>query len=366
MLVQPSKFGGGFGGSSSTGFGGGFSSGGAFSSNTGSGFASANTGGFSFKSTLQGMNTGSGIASNSPSVFGGSPGGLVTSTPTINPFGVTNTSSTPTFGGSAFSFKSSVNQLQQQQTMQVQQPSFGQNSSVFGQPSAATSTVTAPAFGSSASFSSPFTSGFGQPAFGSSATSTVFGQTSGFGTSGIFGGSPSTFASVAAAAPTTAAFGAPAFSFKNAQQQMQTQQPSQPTSVFGNTVSQATTASPFSFGNAMSASNAPTSVFSQSNGSFGSNAVVKPSSFGQITSESSPTATQPSAASLFSTPTSSLFGNAASSSSMFGGQPIVQDNPKDCYSDLNELSAEDVAAFQSEFFEFGKIPLLPPAIELCT
>jgi hypothetical protein len=295
------------------------------------------------------MNTGA-----TSGVFGGSP-----ASPATNVFAA------PTFGGSAFSFKSSVNQLQQQ-TMQTQQPSvFGQStqSSPFGQVSSmtASSPGAVPAFGSSASFSSPFSSGFGQSAFGSTTTAaSAFGAKPTFGGS-IFGGNstaPSTFGAVAASAPTNPIFGASGFSFKNAQQQIQTEQSVQPSSVFSGNMSQ-TSSGLFS---------APSNVNAPSvHGHVGGATVAQTSPFGQQNiQETSKEAAQPTASSLFATSTESMFGKPASASkSLFGGELLVKDNPEDCYSEPAELSPDDIVAFQLESFEFGKIPLIAPPIALC-
>lgn len=338
-LVQPSRFG----------------------SSPGGGLG-ASTGGFSFKQALQNAPSGGSFQSPSfagqssaPNPFGGSPAGGTFAS--ANTFGATSS-------GSSFSFKSAMNQVQQQgsfgQPASFSQPSslFGQSTpSIFGgqagmnqqqqQPQQQQTSLfaqpTSPSFGSSATFSSPFSSGFAQSAFGQSVQ-----PASGFNqTAPVFGAS--------------AFGGAASFSNPLAQQNPlsgQTVQPASASSLFQGTTSAPTFGQKATFESPVQGS----SIFGQTIG--GQSASVMTEGLPQQQQQ----AQQPSAASLFSTPTQALFGNpsASSSSSLFGGQPAVTaDNPNDCYSEMNALSPEEIAAFQSESFVFGKIPLIPPPIELC-
>lgn len=351
-LVQPSRFG----------------------SSPGGGFG-ASTGGFSFKQALQNVPSGGSFQSSSfagqssaPNPFGGSPAG--------GTFGSNNAFGTPS-SGSSFSFKSAMNQVQQQsgfgQPASFAQPSslFAQSTpSIFGgqagmnqqpqqqQPQQQQASLfaqpTSPSFGSTATFSSPFSSGFAQSAFGQSVQpASGFNQTAPVFGGSAFGGSTAT---------NTSFGGAASFSNPLAQQNPlsgQTVQPTSEASLFQGTSSVPAFGQKAAFGGSVQGTS---SVFGQTIG--GQNTAVMTEGMQQQQQQQ---AQQPSAASLFSTPTQALFGNpSASSSSLFGGQPTVTaDNPNDCYSEINALSPEEIAAFQSESFVFGKIPLIPPPIDLC-
>lgn len=70
----------------------------------------------------------------------------------------------------------------------------------------------------------------------------------------------------------------------------------------------------------------------------------------------------------------SVFGNQnipqSHSSNIFGNKPSQNttvnrvDDPT-IYSKIDELTSNDIAQFESKYFEFGKIPVRPPAIEMC-
>lgn len=202
-----------------------------------------------------------------------------------------------------------------QPQQQQQFPAFGQQPqpvSGFGQPSLFQQATSFPAFGQPATFSSPL-GGFGQPpAFGyTPAAVAAFGQVSPFGT--------------------------------------QQQQPATP-SPFGQALQQQ---SPPAFG--------PT-VFGTQVSPFGQ-PVSEMTAFGQV-------AQKPTASDLFAQKTSYSSGATLGQSTTLFGNQIPSSNPADvdprAFSKMEELSEADLAAFRSATFEFGKIPLLPPPIELCS
>lgn len=45
--------------------------------------------------------------------------------------------------------------------------------------------------------------------------------------------------------------------------------------------------------------------------------------------------------------------------------PVIQQTSK-FYTPINELTQEEIEAFQSDMFDINKIPKNPPPIELCT
>lgn len=225
------------------------------------------------------------------------------------------------FGGTLSHFASATSAFSSQpsapfgQPLQQQQfPAFSQQpaapTSPFGQPSLFSQSTSLPAFGQPATFSQPL-GGFGQaPAFGASPVSGTFGQVSVFGQQSTFG--------------------------QHQPQQQPIMQPAFGQNVFG--------AQP------------PAPAFGQIVSDPGQSA------FGQA-------AQKPSASDLFSQTTTYGRTGGSFGSSAFGN-PIPASSPAEtdptAFSRMDELSEADVTAFRAAAFEFGKVPLLPPPIELCS
>lgn len=263
----------------------------------------ASTTGFSFTQTLNQ------IQAPVPSVFGGS---------TSGPF------SSPVAG-----------QQQQQQSLFSQATTFPQSPP--------------PAFGA-----------FSQPAFGQSAAP-AFGS-SGFGQPATFAspvpGMGSAFSPAPAFGPASGGFGQPAFG---------TSPMAGAQSPFGQQIPVVS----------------PPPAFGQTSG-FGMQsppAVNQQSLFGQVTNQTGTTGgsvfgqavpavpqpqVMPSASDLFSQ--TKTYNTGSSGSSFFGNtaSESLSESDATAYSRDEELSPEDLAAFQSATFEFGKIPILPPPIHLCS
>lgn len=265
------------------------------------------TTGFSFTQTLNQM--------NQASVFGGS------ASPSGSSFGQASPFGQPLQQQSVFGQAQQQAQQfpafgQQQMQQPVQQSTFGQTSPFSQQ--------AFPAFGQPATFSQPL-GGFGQPpAFGAPA----FGQVSAFGQAGVFG-----------------------------QQQQQQSLMQQPVPAFGQ--------SPFGVIQGQEQAPPPPPTQRQVQISM-CDQVVSP--FGQATMQQA----KPSASDLFSQSRSYAntgFGGG-NSGSVFGNAAMPVSNPAEAepqaFSTMEELSEDDIAAFRASEFQFGKVPLLPPPIQLCS
>ena len=263
--------------------------------------------------------------------------------------------------------------------------------------------------GSGGLFGKPSGSGLfsSQPA----ATGNTFGQSSVFGgatavastaggTSSIFGGGPTSTAPAGV-------FGAAATVSQSSSSSVFGGAPS---NVFGGVASQPFGAAPANNSSLFGTGATPTPASSTSSGPFSTpqkpgeglfgkpvasvapsagNAFATPQSSGSLFG-APPTTPAVSSVSVFSAPAAAVapgpFSSTTSGSSLFGvgggvgqpgglfGKPAAdtgssqqrgEEDPSLYYTPLDQLSAEDKAAFEAAEFEFGKIPTVPPPRELC-
>jgi len=250
-----------------------------------------------------------------------------------SPFGQPQQQATSPFGSSSLGGFGQPPAFGQTPFGQQSPPAFGQLISPFSQPQQPSSM-----FGSPATFSNPLNpqplgSSFGAPSnFGvtpSSPPSEVFGQ-------------PSTFGQIASSPPAFGSF----------------EQPAQQTT-FGYSVFGQAAQAPSGFGFNQPQQQQVSSPFG---GQQASPFLPQP----QVSSPATISASQ-----LFNTPTQSLFGGGATTNTSgslgfaLGGDQQSESLPPDTYTPIDQLSPDDLVAFRAEKFEFGKIPLLPPPLELC-
>lgn len=311
---------------------------------------------------------------NSSNPFGGSVsnqspfGNTNSSAGTSNPFGVsTNSNKSNPFAGTSNS-QSPFTQLGSSTTSTgafassgfTSKPSggaFGSQASPFGNASSSGNAgpSTSSGFGSSGFGSSGFgSSGFGNSGFGASATPTATTVSNPFGgsskLSNPFGGSTTTTPAVAGTTGTTP-FGGSGFG----------------NSGFGNTKLGGTGFGSTGFGSASTGSGFGKSEFNtQSNPPMNNINPFGGQSFSQTSANSTTGGNN-----TFAT-NSNPFGSSTQASfigsSQTSSQPVVfykQGGIDDPPTKLEDLGDEVVQIFKSEKFELGRVPDIPPPLELC-
>lgn len=245
-----------------------------------------------------------------------------------------------------------VPSFQSNQNIFAQPPAFGQNPSVFGQ--TPTTQTSPPPYGSTFATQNQPTFSQTQPIFSQtqpifsqteptfsqtqptfSQTQPTFGQTSPFGAAPLVNSPPSGFGTL------------PPYSTQSQAVFNQNNIFTTPASTQANIFSQST----------------PTqaSIFANST----QNSVI-PQSGGNIFTDAAKCGNYP-APSLFGTNAGNMqpSGFGVAKPSVFGGHVQTVAPPCDVYSKLEELSQIELDAFQSNEFEFGKIPTIPPPLSLC-
>ncbi|PVU91618.1 hypothetical protein BB561_004308 [Smittium simulii] len=284
---------------------------------------------------------------NTASVFGSSNKTLTTFGNTGSAF-ASSTSTQPTFGNTASVFGSSTST----------QPTFGNTDNIWEYCVFGSSTSTQPTFGNTGSTFGSSTST--QPTFGN--TGSAFGSSN--PSQPTFGNAGSAFGSSTSSQPTFGNTGS-AFGSSNKTQ-----------TTFGNTGSAfgSSNKTQTTFGNTGSAfgsSNTPAAPsfgssafsFSNANNNIGlNNSHTSKSNLQNNSSFTTLNQAQPAAISF-----NRAFTNTGSDTDFYFGSNEAEIKSTICGPDSlsSNLTADHIAVFKSLHFELGKIPEIPPSIDLC-